>query len=192
LLRARPPLLCFASAPPVLDSAHGCCFARRYGDKYGYLNPGVWFDSDGSRTVKALVYSFVSNVKFTSTFSTAESVNEMLNAFEKKIMATAPEGTALDKGFVVSELSFFDLQRSIGSGAYTSFLASTVMAFAILLFTTQNFILTLYSCIAIVMITGTCTGILVMDGWELNILESIIFSVAVGMAVDFVAHYSHT
>lgn len=57
---------------------------------------------------------------------------------------------------------------------------------------TRNPILTLLSLLTIVAIVCCVVGILVLDNWELNIMESVIISVAVGMAVDFVAHYSHT
>ena len=34
-------------------------------------------------------------------------------------------------------------------------------------------------------------GLLVYDGWNLGTIQSVIFSCAIGMAVDFVAHLSH-
>jgi hypothetical protein len=174
---------------PMTQNLFASCLTK-YSERFGDQDTGVWYDTDGSQDVKALVFSFVTNVKFTSNFNIADKLRKELDAFEKSVMSE-PGAADLGTGFYVSELSFYDLQSSIAGGAFQSFLASTVMAFAVLLFTTRNFLLTLYSCITIVLITGTCTGILVMDGWELNILESIIFSVAVGMAVDFVAHYSH-
>ena len=133
----------------------------------------------------------MTNVEYSNDYDKAEKLYNTLHSFEKKMMATAPPGSELDKGFMTSEFSFYDLQRSIGTGAYQSAGASTIIAFLVLLVTTRNVILTLFSSITIVLICGVVTGILVLDGWELNILESIIFSVAVGMAVDFVAHYSH-
>ena len=42
-------------------------------------------------------------------------------------------------------------------------------------------------------ITGaifTTVGILVMLGWELNILESVTISIAVGLSIDFTLHYA--
>ena len=38
---------------------------------------------------------------------------------------------------------------------------------------------------------GVVVGLLVFDGWSLGIIQSVIFSCAIGMAVDFVAHISH-
>ena len=186
---------------PMTENKFGPCL-NKYAMKYGDTDPGAWFDIDRSGEVKALVVSFVSNVPFTNKFAESDALYKELSAFESRIACDplkdtgcigggAPLGTGLRGGFMVSEMSFYDLQSSIGAGAFQSMVASTIMAFVVLLFTTQNIVIVLYSCLAIVLITGTCVGILVLDGWELNILESIIFSVAVGMAVDFVAHYSH-
>lgn len=57
---------------------------------------------------------------------------------------------------------------------------------------TRNVIMTVLSLFTIVCIVCSVVGTLVLDGWELNIIESVIISVAVGMSVDFVAHLSHS
>ena len=181
---------CCSETFPLAQNKFGVCLSK-YALTYGKENTGIWFDIDGTGTVKALVYNFVTNIEFSNDYNVAENLYNTLLDFEKKIMSKAPVGGALEKGFMTSEFSFYDLQSSIGSGAYQSAGASTIIAFIVLVATTRNVILTIYSCLTIVLICGVCTGILVLDGWELNILESIIFSVAVGMAVDFVAHYSH-
>ncbi|GMH80958.1 hypothetical protein TL16_g08767 [Triparma laevis f. inornata] len=181
---------CCSESFPLAQNKFGVCLSK-YALTYGKENTGIWFDIDGTGTVKALVYNFVTNIEFSNDYGIAEKLYKTLRDFEKRAMSSAPVGGALDKGFMTSEFSFYDLQRSIGSGAYQSAGASTIIAFIVLVATTRNVILTFYSCLTIILICGVCTGILVLDGWELNILESIIFSVAVGMAVDFVAHYSH-
>jgi predicted RND superfamily exporter protein len=62
----------------------------------------------------------------------------------------------------------------------------------VLAVTTRSPILTVLSMLTIGSIVCCIVGTLVLDGWQLNIMESVIISVAVGMSVDFVAHYSHT
>lgn len=66
---------------------------------------------------------------------------------------------------------------------------SVAVAFSVMLLTTWNVIISLY---AIVSIAGTIfvtVGSLVLLGWELNVLESVTISVAVGLSVDFAVHY---
>lgn len=163
----------------------------RWGRFFGDYNLGVFYTTDGTNAVKALVYNFVTNVEFTNNYGEAEELYKTLSDFETRMISSAPPNSGLDKGFMTSQFAFYDLQKSISTGAYQSAGASAVIAFLVLMMTTRNIILTFYSTLTIIMICAVCTGVLVMDNWELNILESIIFSVAVGMSVDFVAHYSH-
>mgnify|MGYP001034278776 FL=1 len=185
------PKCCSLEFPMASASQYNGCmyqWGRTFGRDY---NTGLFFDRDGGAAVRAIVFQFLTNHEFTSSFNDAQEFYETIRDYTEKKMKTAPDGTGLQNGFATSELDFYDLQKSIGEGAYSSAAVSTAIAFLVLVTTTKNVILTLYSVITIVFICGFSTGILVFDGWELNILESIIFSVAVGVSVDFVAHYSH-
>ena len=64
------------------------------------------------------------------------------------------------------------------------------IAFMVILMTTLNILLSFYSIITIFFILSVTIGILVLTGWELNIMESIVFSVAAGLSADFTLHYS--
>ena len=64
------------------------------------------------------------------------------------------------------------------------------IAFMVILMTTLNILLSFYSIITIFFILSATIGILVLTGWELNIMESIVFSVAAGLSADFTLHYS--
>ena len=64
------------------------------------------------------------------------------------------------------------------------------VAFIAILFTTYNILLSLYSIITITLIISSTVGILVLSGWKLNVLESIVFSVSAGLSADFTLHYS--
>ena len=46
----------------------------------------------------------------------------------------------------------------------------------------------LYAFCVILLIIGLVIGILGLIGWQLSIIESVIFACGVGMACDFVAH----
>ena len=53
---------------------------------------------------------------------------------------------------------------------------------------TRNIFIALYATLAVVLIMGTVTGIVIGMGWKQGIIESIIVSCGIGMACDFVAH----
>ncbi len=66
---------------------------------------------------------------------------------------------------------------------------SVVVAFSVMLMTTWNIIISLYAIISIAGTIFVTVGSLVLLGWELNVLESVTISVAVGLSVDFAVHY---
>ena len=66
------------------------------------------------------------------------------------------------------------------------------VSFFVILFTSLNLFISIYSVLTILFIISITVTILIMDGWKLGIFESIIFSVAAGMSADFTLHYSVT
>jgi hypothetical protein len=70
-------------------------------------------------------------------------------------------------------------------GTYTSLLFSMLFALVVLLLTSGNVVITLYAMLTIVFIIADTVAIFVLCGWELNILETIIIIMSVGLSVDF-------
>lgn len=66
---------------------------------------------------------------------------------------------------------------------------SVVVAFSVMLFIIWNIIISFYVIILIVGIIFVIVGFFVLLGWEFNVLEFVIISVAVGLFVDFVVYY---
>ncbi|CAF0835282.1 unnamed protein product [Rotaria sordida] len=91
--------------------------------------------------------------------------------------------------FVSSQFLFYDLMREVIRGTYTSLIFSMVFAFFVLLLTSGNVVITLYAMITITFIIADTVAIFVLCGWELNILETIIIIMSVGLSVDFTVHY---
>ncbi|GMH78131.1 hypothetical protein TrST_g12738 [Triparma strigata] len=152
-------------------------------------SPGFWFDSDGN--VKALHYKVPTNIRGQAPYEELDTFYTSMTE-NMRVQKLLLEGPWVSDVFARTRLDFFDLQRSLGIGAYQSAGMSFAFAFCVLIFMTRNILLTLLSLVTIISIVCCVVGVLVLDGWELNIMESVIISVAVGMAVDFVAHYSHT
>lgn len=115
------------------------------------------------------------------------SLWEDIKAFQTSVLDKAPEG--IQNGWAVSSFRFFALQLNIGSGTISSLGVSLAIAFFVMLLTTLNWVISFYAILTIICILATTIGSLVLVGWELNILESIVISVAVGLSVDFTLHY---
>lgn len=99
----------------------------------------------------------------------------------------APEG--LSHGWFISNLEFYDLQDSLSGGTLIAMALSVAVAFSVMLLTTWNIIISLYAILSIAGTIFVTVGSLVLLGWELNVLESVTISVAVGLSVDFAVHY---
>uniref|UniRef100_A0A8C5KVJ3 Protein dispatched homolog 1 n=1 Tax=Jaculus jaculus TaxID=51337 RepID=A0A8C5KVJ3_JACJA len=147
--------------------------------------PGPRFDIND--TIRAVVLEFQSTYLFTLAYEKMHQFYEEVDTWISSELSSAPEG--LSHGWFVSNLEFYDLQDSLSDGTLIAMGLSVAVAFSVMLLTTWNIIVSLY---AIVSIAGTIfvtVGSLVLLGWELNVLESVTISVAVGLSVDFAVHY---
>ena len=79
-------------------------------------------------------------------------------------------------------------RRRTGKSAIDSTIVAGIVAGVVILVLTTNVLIALYCFATIALIIGAVTGIVVLQGWSLGIIESVIFSTAIGMACDFVAH----
>ncbi|CAK6442217.1 unnamed protein product [Pipistrellus nathusii] len=147
--------------------------------------PGPRFDIND--TIRAVVLEFPSTYLFTLAYEKMHQFYREVDAWISRELSSAPEG--LGNGWFVSNLEFYDLQDSLSDGTLVAMGLSVAVAFSVMLLTTWNVIISLY---AIASIAGTIfvtVGSLVLLGWELNVLESVTISVAVGLSVDFAVHY---
>ncbi|XP_029448979.1 protein dispatched homolog 1 isoform X4 [Rhinatrema bivittatum] len=147
--------------------------------------PGPRFDIND--TIRAVVLEFQSTHLFTLAYEKMHHFYKAVDSWISEELASAPGG--LSNGWFVSNLEFYDLQDSLSDGTLIAMGLSVAVAFSVMLLTTWNIIISLY---AIVSIAGTIfvtVGSLVLLGWELNVLESVTISVAVGLSVDFAVHY---
>ena len=65
-----------------------------------------------------------------------------------------------------------------------------VFSFIVLLVSTRNILLSMFAIFTVFSIIMSSVGVLVMLGWQLNILESVIITLAIGLSVDFTLHYA--
>jgi len=115
---------------------------------------------------------------------------DTLEEWFNKYKAELKEPSMADVFWFGWDFDFYDLQVSLFKGTKESFGIAISVAFVVILITSLNIILSLYSILTIFFIISVTIGILVISGWDLNIMESVIFSVAAGLAADFTLHYS--
>ncbi|XP_014345484.1 protein dispatched homolog 1 [Latimeria chalumnae] len=147
--------------------------------------PGPRFDIND--TIRAVVLEFQSTYLFTLAHEKMYQFYKEVDAWISEEVKTAPFG--LSGGWFVSNLEFYDLQDSLSDGTLIAMGLSVAVAFSVMLLTTWNIIISLYAIISIAGTIFVTVGALVLLGWELNVLESVTISVAVGLSVDFAVHY---
>ncbi|CAF3371762.1 unnamed protein product [Rotaria sp. Silwood1] len=147
--------------------------------------------------LRAFLFLINMNVTF-DTFSVQHAYYQKLEEyFEKRLeqlkLSEGLNGHVYEQvkhgWFVSPQFLFYDLMREVIRGTYTSLIFSMLFAFFVLLLTSGNVVITLYAMITITFIIGDAVAIFVLCGWELNILETIIIIMSVGLSVDFTVHY---
>ncbi|CAG5927864.1 unnamed protein product [Menidia menidia] len=147
--------------------------------------PGPRFDIND--TIRAIVLEFQSTFLFTLAYEKMFHFYREVDAWITEELRYAPAG--LSHGWFVSNLEFYDLQDSLSDGTLIAMALSVAVAFSVMLLTTWNIIISLYAILSIAGTIFVTVGSLVLLGWELNVLESVTISVAVGLSVDFAVHY---
>ncbi|CAB3980351.1 dispatched homolog 1-like [Paramuricea clavata] len=144
----------------------------------------LYFQGD---KIKGISVAIPTNIPLTNKYETVDGLWNSIEDFSSNVLDKAPEG--IQNGWAISWLHFYALQENLGSSTITSLGVSLAFAFCVMLLTSMNWVISVYAIVTIVLTLATTTGALVLAGWELNILESIVISVAVGLSVDFTLHY---
>ena len=148
---------------------------------------GILFDAKGE-TIKGFRMVIYTNQPYTTAFSPMDDFYNKVNSWVKTEMTKAPSG--LQNGWAGSwGFNFYSLQIGLSQGTYSSLGISVAVSFIVMLLTTLNIFISIYAIITIFGIITITIGSLVLAGWQLNILESIVMSVAVGLSIDFTMHY---
>ena len=172
----------------VLDTCAISASARKQILKYKRHDSTIGnFIYDKFRNIKGLYMRIISNVQLSRAYEPANQFWERTESWIKKEMSTAP--FSMKRAWWISNLEFYDLQKSLSTGTLVSMAIAIAMAFAVMLLTTLNVLVSIYAILTIIGIISVTTGSLVLSGWKLNILESITMSVAVGVSIDFAMHF---
>ncbi|XP_030844442.1 protein dispatched homolog 1-like isoform X1 [Strongylocentrotus purpuratus] len=185
---------CGQTTFPYSSSLFNQCVPIFYGiacqasESCGSYIPGLWFNSDNE--VVGMVLTIKTNVQFSLRYDPIGQFWSDVNGFIEDRMAKAPSG--LRRGWFISEsglqLWFFDLQQSLATGTPIAVGMSLVFAACVLLITIRNILVTIYAIYAIACAVFVVIATVVLLGWELNIFESTVLSLAVGLSVDFTVH----
>lgn len=150
--------------------------------------PGVAGPKFGpDRRVRAVVVEYDSKHPYSVSFTEMNAFYQQVEAWTTERMRSAPPG--MRNGWFVSELDFYELQRTLSADTLVAVGVSMGVALAVLASVTLNVLVSLYAVLTITCVISVTVGALVLLGWRLNVLESVAVTVAVGLSVDFSLHY---
>ncbi len=147
---------------------------------------GLRYSKDTGNIV-ALIVDFNSKEPFSFNYEAMNKFFSSMDRWTNQHLSGAPLG--IRHGWFISYLDFYDLQHTIAHDTPVAIGVSIAIATAVAFLTTLNFLLTIFAIFSIIGTIFSTIGILVLLGWELNVLESVTITVAVGMSIDFTLHY---
>lgn len=146
---------------------------------------GLRFDDKGN--LVALVLQFQTIYHYSFNYSKAKQFYDKIDLWIKEEMKTAP--TELQNGWFTSKLELYNLQHTVDTETMVVIGLSIAISFVVLLLTTWNVLLSMFSIIAITGTVLVTVGLLVLLEWQLNAVESLFVSAAVGLSIDYTVNY---
>ncbi len=170
---------CYLAFTPVISSQY---------DIYSLL--GVAYFDLNTKAMKAYRFAFTGTQSWSANYDVMDPLYKDLQDWMDHQMSSAP--SSLKQGWLAAyydEFELYDLQRALAFGTYTAIGVSMACAFVVMLITSLNVLITIYAIFTIFLTISVTSGVLVLLGWELNIVESVTLTMAVGLSIDFCIHY---
>jgi len=140
--------------------------------------------------VKYMRVPFRNSAVFTDPYGVLQEQWEVLDEWTTASNDEAPEG--VNKVFFTSlTFHWHDTNGSIQKSAYQGAGISLAASACVVLLSSRSVVLTVFTTGTIFYILVTVTALLTAFGWTLGFLESICFSILIGVSVDFVIHFTH-
>jgi hypothetical protein len=155
------------------------------GVQYSQSSPGVKYYEN---KINIFIVEYMSNEHFSFSYTKTKDFYTKVNSwFTQELLSAPPE---MKNGWFVSNLAMFDLQRSLSEETPVTMGISLGVVAAVIFLTTLNLFISIFALISVACVMFVTIGTLVLLNWELNILEAVIITVALGMSVDYTLHYA--
>lgn len=138
--------------------------------------------------VAAMVVEFESVVPYSMSYTAMDDFYVQVENWTQQELLKAPPG--MKNGWFLSDLQFYDLQKTLASGTVMALILSATLGFIVLIPATFSLVVSVCALTAMIFSATVTIAILVLNDWKLNILESVAISTSAGLAVDFSLHYA--
>lgn len=153
--------------------------------------PGVRFDRKTSK-VALVIIQFMTNLTLSNSHEEMRKTLNLIDDWfrEQLVMAPNLNNERLINGwFILNHLELFSLQESLASGVYISVAIALFLTLISVSLITSNAYLTIATLSSVAsIITSTLAILSYFFHWEINVVESVVILVAIGMSVDLPLH----
>ncbi|CAL1527627.1 unnamed protein product, partial [Lymnaea stagnalis] len=151
---------------------------------YSYKSPGPRFNNG---EISAFFVQFRSNLTHSLSYEEVHSFYLRVNQWvTEELLGAPPE---MRRGWFVSDFHFYDLQSSLAMGTPLALGVSLSVVAVVSFFTTLNVLVSIFALLAVGAAISVTLAALVLMNWELDVLESVVITIAIGLAVDLTLHY---
>lgn len=152
-------------------------------------SPGIRFSRSTPR-VATVIVQYYSNFVRTNSYSEMKRTLNTVQKWLSDVLKSAPPGFE-STWFISSHLELFALQESLLSGTFMSVGIAILLAFFAVSLVTWSIWLTLATIMTVCGVISTTLAIMIyFFGWEINIIESVVILMAIGMSVDLPLHFA--
>ena len=170
--------------PLSQDAFHPClsAWAQKVNEKFISSRNGI---------VKIIHFPFTSNIQHSSPNSMIQDEWHAIEDWMQRDNANAPDGIS-SPFFSSIDFLFWDTNYQMFTTAVSSAGIAILAAAVVILISSRSVAMTVFSVISVGYVLASVTSMMVAAGWEFGLLESICFTILIGISVDFVVHFSHT
>jgi protein dispatched 1 len=123
-------------------------------------------------------------------YATTKPVYDAFNAlvFARNANSTTP--SSMSNAFQTAGVNWTRMvtEREFVANAVRGIAIALAVAFVVVMIATMNYVIALFCILTILAILACVTAIIVLQGWELGISESVAVVILVGISVDFNVH----
>uniref|UniRef100_A0AC35TTY4 SSD domain-containing protein n=1 Tax=Rhabditophanes sp. KR3021 TaxID=114890 RepID=A0AC35TTY4_9BILA len=134
--------------------------------------------------------SFFTKFHFSLDYLTMKATYKEISKAIEKNLETAPNDFLKSPIIDLEQFRFYDIHSSLLYETLSSTILGLLCAFAILWLSVKNIGVTILAVLAIFDILVTTLSIMPFLNWQLNVVESTIILLTVGLSFDFVLHYA--
>ncbi len=175
---------CGRSSTPIPADIFEKCYYHfsviLFYDRQLYTSLGTAYWDSKTKKLSAYGFHFQASQGWSANYAEMDPFYNTMQDYMDKHIKTAPTG--LQNGWLTAfpdNFQLYDLQRALGYGTYAAIGVSMAAGFAVMLITSLNIIITFYAIFTIFLTISMCSGVLVLLGWELNIVESVTLTMSV-------------